>query len=370
MKWRLLISIAVVCLVLGVAVIPLDAQGFYGLVNGSFDGSAWGWSFVSTQSYYTTMNCRSANGCVVLRLGGGNSSMIYSSPVLAGTSIKAYAGDYDEFDIGVIRVSWVSMQGDGITTILQNAWSVGNTYGVGFTTNIPVTITGDLGQFVFQTTDTSNVMVYLDDVTCATCLVPGFPYGLNTPIPIDWTRYPTPLPYPTFPPFPTAIQQITNNTTNTTNNTTNNYGSSGSGTTIVVSGTGQTINAFPYGEGTPVPIMNPTPRVTAIAARMDLVSVGSVGRSYNTGGMSGVIPVNVSSGGTSQPSAVAVEERPLSICLPSEVAQIISLPQLCWNISVWSVTGWTVAGIDLLPWFSVVLVALFIVFILRQLQER
>jgi hypothetical protein len=35
--------------------------------------------------------------------------------------------------------------------------------------------------------------------------VGGFPYGVGTPLPVDWSQFPTQAPYPTFPPFPTAI---------------------------------------------------------------------------------------------------------------------------------------------------------------------
>jgi hypothetical protein len=118
----------------------------------------------------------------------------------------------------------------------------------------------------------SGSTVDLDYVNLNWFLPSGFPYGAQTPIPIDWLRYPSPVPYPTFPAwptpdwsaFPTAISNVTNNNTtnNTTSNTTNNnsYGGIGNATINVTGGLTLNMTPFPYGAGTPIPMYDASTR--------------------------------------------------------------------------------------------------------------
>lgn len=115
-----------------------------------------------------------------------------------------------------------------------------------------------------------SARIYFDNFLCVsgcysvntpTPTVGGFPYGVGTPLPVDWSQFPTQAPYPTFPPFPTAVY--------------------GPGTPVPVI----QVTPFPtqlphatpiYDRDTPIPILWPTATRTATFVPVPTVSSGVV----------------------------------------------------------------------------------------------
>ncbi|HEY9758878.1 MAG TPA: hypothetical protein V6C97_27160 [Oculatellaceae cyanobacterium] len=142
---------------------------------------------------------------------------------------------------------------------------------------------------------------------------------------------------------------------------------------------------FPYGLGTPIPITtggtplaiqggNSTPVVvematakfTAIARRDDLVTGGgSTSVNTNTSGT-----FNIQGGAATNPIELSASTETFNICLPSQVSSIFSDVTLCYSMPFLSILTMKIAGVDLGAAFAVIGGAFFIVFIIRQLQER
>lgn len=237
----------------------------------------------------------------------------------------------------------------------------------------------------------------------------GFPlYGAMTPLPIDWSNFPTPVPYPTFPAFPTPdwsgfpTIQASNYTTNTTNNnnqtynTTNNTTGGTTNNQFYISGTLQytSTNQFPYGAGTPIPVsMNggtPIPTMVSMASQnipsaVSMSSASSLASTITDGFDFASIPGGgsplVLGGGTNHSAPIVVNWaqndlvfQPCGFGLVQKFyADLLSSANnVCLNYKfhVLYLDSFIFAGYDILPLFYSVAWAWYFVFLVSMLRRR
>lgn len=395
---RLLLACVLVVLLVGVCVLPTGAQGLYGVVNGGFelDGAGWYWTPSSGVRFGNSWNSDLA-----ARTGLGfasfasNSSTLISSPVLCAGSWELYFRSFYDGELGSVQVR-IRDSASGLETLHFSSSSIPSNMWLKVTSSVYPTQTLKLCELVVQRVGSYGFSV--DDVSCPQCLTPGYPYGFGTPAPvivvtqptIDWSRYPTPdwsrYPTPNWSTFPTVQPNVTNNNTtnNSTSNTTNvtNNNTTTGGTTIIMPD-GSSVTAFPYGAGTPVPVViatTPTPRPTAMnyAAGYSKVSMSPQeflvrDSSFKYGG-TGQTPYDFSGAGqsTANPLSFYIEKRNLTICLPDEISDFLVIPEAnkCAVIPLPVVEVARLGSLDFTSFFLVVPAAYFLAFIIRQIQER
>lgn len=126
------------------------------------------------------------------------------------------------------------------------------------------------------------------------------------------------------------------------------------------------------GTATPTaPYYTPTAVPTMTPVSASNVSAGVATPYFRSSNVSGVIPyMQAGSGTLADVSKVSVDTRDISFCLPSNITQFISDVDLCYGIPAFEMTEWNILGVNILPYAAIVGVGLFIVFIIRQLQEH
>ncbi len=217
--------------------------------------------------------------------------------------------------------------------------------------------------------------IYIDDI-CPSWGCESYLYGTPTATPIPsstplptWTpnlNNPTPI-YGGGTPVPVAIGTICppDNPCYVTALTPLPVDWAG-GVATITAGGGIPIQG---GNSTPVNVQFATPQVTAVSAAA--VSVGGSSSFFRSSDVSGVMPVGGASGSVGSIVGVDVDKTDVQGCLPGAVASAINTGgNDCVSVPVYNVTEYRLLGVDLLPLFGVVMIALFVVFIIRQLQER
>jgi hypothetical protein len=193
----------------------------------------------------------------------------------------------------------------------------------------------------------------------------GFPYSYGTPVPIDWSQFPTQVPFPTFPPYPTQIPFPTP--------------IYGPGTPQPITGTVKIDDTTPVAvkidDRTPVrvsigPDPNYTPQVPGNWS-------GSVSSSAPKPGMG--IPTLISSPAQStiEYGQAGSATNPINFHIAQEdwVTPCLNfnpfgIPCLTMTIHYLYPDQFNLVGIDILPGLYSLAAAFFLVFLLRQLQAR
>lgn len=190
----------------------------------------------------------------------------------------------------------------------------------------------------------------------------GFPYGAGTPLPIDWSNFPTPVPYPTFPGFPTPI-----------------YGA-GTPMPVIING-GSPIPVYLV---TPFPTQIPYP--TRLATWTPIPTHTPIPTLPNTGSVPTVVQVampyatlsfenpgakpNLVFGGSDTTPPVVFELShlvmgPLSLNLSS-----VNLPNITVTINYYYISSFSYLGIPLLTGFSGVGAVWLFVWIVKRVRTR
>jgi len=379
-KWRIALFSCLVVLLIAVvwfAVPPASAQT-PNYPNGDFNTNLLGWNCAVLFSV--------GNGCVwnsIDWLGNTGSARVNSGFGIA--TLPFYpSGTYLEFhfkcnsgncSFEVVQIDYSAGSTSVVYSGIENAANGWVSYS---SDNQFASLSFVPGRLYGLQFSAVNGAFYIDHIilygTIAT-----FPYGLSTPMPVIVNNFPTSVPYPTFPPFPTAISNVTNN--NTTNNTTNNYGSSGSGTTIVISGNA-TVMAFPYGAGTPVPVSrwyDATPRPT-------MVSMNSWGGTQANRD-SGAGALNYNFNPSTVPNLVLDPSAPAPAfsdlfglnfvgeswdfdLLPSSLASQLNMNPIRVELDYIRPVSLMFAGIDILPWLYGLGAAWIFAMVLQFIRKR
>lgn len=346
--------------------VPLSASWKY--INGSFDPTPGIYKWVGKKSSALDGLACSAGGTFgydnsVWHTGEGSLS-VFNCPLLSFPFYGGLAGSFWYKASWNEPLAWKAVFYDGVTAAYTLA-SLTQVYD-GEWHSVGIDVSGLSGLKVAFYAQVGST-IKLDDI-CPTSGCGGWDSPTVTPT-SAYPGFPTQAPYPTFPPWPTA-GPVALGTICPSNAPC--YVTALTPLPVIVNG-GTPL--FPYGKDTPVPIKINTPEITAVNPG-DAGSFASIGGVVATRDLrantSGVIPHSTSGGGGKGFSdwvGATVEDRSISFCFPDAVQQVIAI-ESCFEIPVFEVTGLKLLGVDLVPYFVVVSGVLFVVFIIRQIQER
>ena len=148
--------------------------------------------------------------------------------------------------------------------------------------------------------------------------------------------------------------------------------------TVVITGSVNVLNQSPF--PTNVIMITPTPEAT-ITPIDPWSSPGGGGGSVSDPSdtvaiapslISGALPIS-KYGTPGDPAEVAsgvYEIRTLSFCLPSQIGQVFQGLTSCYSFPLWNITGLKILGVDLVPFFALLLPTLFITFIIIRLRNK
>ncbi len=349
-----------------------------GQVNGTFHASGMNW----VGANWTSSQGHNANGAIIV--SGGNTTFGALTP----------AFDLDSADWSIWGQDWCS---GGTATLAVQIVDVDHSSGTGFVSVLSSqTISSDCAWHEYEFDVTAYVghrvkflVLYRNALADDLCSASYCFEGTVTPTPtVTNTAVPSSTAVPTNTPEPTWTPNI--------NNPTPIYGP---GTSVPVAigticppsnpcyvavttplavdlvGVGGTPisagGAIPIqgGNSTPVNVQFATPVVTSVSAAA--VSVGGAASVFRSADVSGVMPIGGADGSVGSVVGVDVDRNDVEGCLPGQVASAINTDgNDCVSVPVYTVSQYNLLGVDLLPLFGVVMVALFVVFIIRQLQER
>lgn len=187
----------------------VGAQTYNVPSNGGFDGSLQAWTIPYNgvgATFWDGTNGHDQLGSLKLNDGGN----IISSPFkLAGGAPVTF---YFKQTVGSLRnITVYVFDYDGASYTSTNFAANGSGNWQSATLNFNSAWVGHVIalDFVFSNAcSPSCPNAWVDDVQ-ALGVAPYFPYGYNTPIPIDWSKMPTPNPYPTQYPYPTQVPHPT-----------------------------------------------------------------------------------------------------------------------------------------------------------------
>lgn len=365
--------------------------------NGTFTAQvAPSWVYDTSAFVYNSGVGHTVVGSMMLPSGNGSYHVFFLAPVVSdGSDVSfwykgsASGGDLQYLNfVNVTYPSFYSVALPHCDDWCQYVYSLGGTAGDVVSLSVAAATTGSLPAVFFDD--------FCMGLVCSTS-GNGGAFNPPTPTPVASATssgggYPTQIPYLTqIPPltqipYPTPVCGQ-----NGTPCPVSGGGSSGlcpptdpcyvlnpSGTPIQVFIDGGTV--FPYGAGTPIPIQGgnstpvivafPTSNFTPIAARTDLVTVGGYTGVADTNDWYHVPLIDIRNGASTQPVQFSFGYQPVHLCLPSEIAQVISISQSCVDFSFPSIGVLQIGSVNLLQWFTAISAVLLFVFIVRQLQER
>ncbi len=364
--------------------------------RGDFTGGYSGWQvqFLGCGGSFSSSVGHDSNGAFMIFSGCDN--RIRSVPFLSsGGYWRFYV--YGGSSVSVlVRVYDYTVGGNTFDTLVNHSGdNLGGTW-VGYEVDLS-SYDGHFLSWDFYLNTNGTGDVYLDDVCPYPSGCSGYELGTETPTLVATNTLvssSTPLAtdgpgggggYPTQIPYPTPIYGV---------GTPAPVGGGGStglcpsddpcyvlnpdGTPIHVFVDGGTV--FPYGVGTPIPIQggNSTPVIVAfatanftpIAARMDLVTQGSTSNLFNPSDLVNPAPIDIRSGAPAFPISLGVQVTDLQICLPGQVATVISVTESCASFKWLTFGSLGVGAVNFLVWLAPISVVFLIVFVIRQLQER
>jgi hypothetical protein len=127
------------------------------------------------------------------------------------------------------------------------------------------------------------------------------------------------------------------------------------------------------GTATPFPTGTPQATPTGVSGGSALarMTVTAATPYYSTKGIDGIIPYNPGgSGSLGGLNEVEIQSQDVGFCLPSELTQFVSDVNLCFTLPMFSFVSLKVLGIDLLPFLAAITTGMFLVFLIRNLQEK
>lgn len=360
-----------------------NVTGHEAWLNGAFVGGSWGWGL---PLYFEGYNGVATYGSNVGRSGSGGIELTYQS--MDG---RAYGRQFSVLSSSwsVWRRSRSDSNNNYAVYLLVYDGSTGLTNVAGDSvyrsdwTQISFSLSQYAGRTVSFAVHADNS--YSDDLCPSSgCLsgtptptpsptstTSGFPYGYGTPVPIDWSQFPTQVPFPTFPPFPTQVPFPTS--------------LYGLGTpqpitgSVTISGTVKIDDSTPVAvkidDRTPVRVsIGPDPNYTPQVPGNWSGNVSSSAPKPGAG-----IPTLITS--PSQSTIQYGQSGPSTNPINFNIAQVdwvtpclnfavLGAPCITLTIHYLYPDQFNLAGIDLLPGLYSLAAAFFLVFLLRQLQAR
>ncbi len=353
--------------------------------NGSFYSGLWGWASVFGGYNAAWDGATGHNGNGALKNAGYGGFRVTSRPVTISSASWGLWAKSSSSD-NTIGVKWLPMDGSGGAVDLVG--------GTGLTDNDSITwdhFTWSMSAYVGQTgvfIITNGAVwgtLWVDDICPSggcfegtptptptltpTPVTPGV-YGQNTPLPFDWSKYPTPAPYPSFPPFPTAIYSA-----GTAQPVTINGGSPIPVYLVTPLATQLPYSTAIYGKDTPMPYLNVatatpsfTPLPLAATSGGSMSGATTVPNQPNFANPQSNSNLAFGSGSdTSSPVDIVIVQTDLvynfSFLYPI-------LPNSTWIIHYIYPSHFKFAGIDLMTGILGIGAVWFAVFLIRRLQKR
>ena len=342
-------------------------------VNGNFAGNMWGWSPSSTQHQYSGTVGHDVLGCI---LGWDAADALYSQEfVVTVGDMTVWTARDTWVNPSQLRIYFVDVDGVSGQTLVGSVNATTTDWVQG-----TVSLSSFLGrrgffvvtQYGAQWDDlcpaggcTSGTPTITPTPTLTP--VPGvtaYPYAYGTPMPVS-VNFPTPQ-YGVGTAVPVSI----------------NGGSPvpvviNGGSPVPIEGGNKTPVIISAG-GTPLVVAQATkPPPTVVANLNNSSSAITIGgaparsQSAGVGSLSGQIPIDTSAsnGSLSGLFDVQIDEYDYSFCLPSQVTQVFGRAD-CFDGSIRSISSMHLLGVDLVAVFGALTAVIFIVFVLRNLQER